>query len=41
MIDRSLEKLPLLFQLCPELRCLRDRIATLLVGICVDLSATP
>ena len=29
-IDRSLENLPLLFRLCPELRCLRDRIATLL-----------
>lgn len=30
MIDRSLENLPLLFQLCPELQCLRYRIATLL-----------
>lgn len=30
MIDRSLKNLPLLFQLCPELQCLRDRIATLL-----------
>lgn len=28
MIDRSLRNLPLLFRLCPELRCLRDRIAT-------------
>ena len=27
MIDRSLENLPLLFQLCPELQTLRDRIA--------------
>ena len=27
MIDRSLENLPLLFQLCPELQILRDRIA--------------
>ena len=30
MIARSLGNLPLLFQLCSELRCLRDRIATLL-----------
>ena len=30
MIARSLGNLPLLFQLCPELRRLRDRIATLL-----------
>ena len=27
MIDRSLENLPLLFRLCPELQTLRDRIA--------------
>ena len=27
MMNRSLRNLPLLFQLCPELRCLRDRIA--------------
>ena len=27
MIDESLKNLPLLFDLCPELRCLRDRIA--------------
>ena len=27
MIARSLRNLPLLYQLCPELRCLRDRIA--------------
>ena len=27
MIDRSLENLPLLYRLCPELRRLRDRIA--------------
>ena len=27
MIDRSLNNLPLLFQLCPELQTLRDRIA--------------
>ena len=27
MIDRSLENLPLLFRLCPELQSLRDRIA--------------
>ena len=30
MIARSLGNLPLLFQLCPELRCLRGRIAALL-----------
>ena len=30
MIARSLGNLPLLFQLCPELRCLRDRIAIFL-----------
>ena len=30
MIDRSLESLPLLFRLCPELRHLRDRIAAYL-----------
>lgn len=28
MINKSLDNLPLLFQLCPELQCLRDRIAT-------------
>ena len=27
MMNQSLRNLPLLFQLCPELRCLRDRIA--------------
>lgn len=27
MIRRSLKKLPLLFKLCPELKCLRNRIA--------------
>ena len=27
MIDRSLDNLPLLFRLCPELQSLRDRIA--------------
>ena len=27
MINKSLRNLPLLFGLCPELRCLRDRIA--------------
>ena len=27
MINRSLENLPALFRLCPELRCLRNRIA--------------
>ena len=27
MINESLKNLPRLFQLCPELRCLRDRIA--------------
>ena len=27
MINESLKNLPLLFDLCPELRCLRDRIA--------------
>ena len=26
MIDKSLQNLPLLFQLCPEIECLRDRI---------------
>ena len=30
MVARSLGNLPLLFQLCPELRCLRDRIAAFL-----------
>ena len=30
MIDRSLNNLPLLFQLCPELQTLRDRIAAYL-----------
>ena len=30
MIDRSLGNLPLLYRLCPELRCLRNRIVTLL-----------
>lgn len=29
MIAKSLENLPLLFQLCPELKALRDRIAAL------------
>ena len=33
MIDRSLENLPLLFRLCPELRRLRDRIAAHLCSI--------
>ena len=28
MTRKSLENLPLLFRLCPELQCLRDRIAT-------------
>ena len=26
MIKKSLRNLPFLFQLCPELKCLRDRI---------------
>ena len=30
MITESLENLPLLFQLCPELKALRDRIAALI-----------
>ena len=32
MISESLKNLPLLFQLCPELRCLRGRIAMHLGG---------
>lgn len=32
MIKQSLMNLPLLFQLCPELKCLRDRIAAHLSG---------
>ena len=27
MVNESLRNLPLLYQLCPELRCLRNRIA--------------
>ena len=30
MVSESLSNLPLLFQLCPELRCLRDRITLFL-----------